>query len=71
MQGGIGASFSTRAGGISSFGSLLSANGGSGSEQGAGQKGDCKGAFVEVTDETTPVVVGQGGIVMVSWSNRG
>lgn len=71
VQGGIGASFSTTAGGISSFGSLLSANGGSGSEQGAGQKGDCKGAFVEVTDETTPVVVGQGGIVMVSWSNRG
>ncbi len=71
VQGGIGASFSTTAGGISSFGSLLSANGGSGSEQGTGQKGDCKGAFVEVTDETTPVVVGQGGIVMVSWSNRG
>lgn len=71
VQGGIGASFSRTAGGISSFGSLLSANGGSGSEQGAGQKGDCKGAFVEVTDETTPVVVGQGGIVMVSWSNRG
>ncbi|STP13359.1 hypothetical protein [Helicobacter cinaedi] len=71
VQGGIGASFSTTAGGISSFGALLSANGGSGSEQGAGQKGDCKGAFVEIVDETTPVVVGQGGIVMVSWSNRG
>ena len=71
VQGGIGASFSTTAGGVSSFGSLLSANGGSGSEQGAGQKGDCKGAFVEIVDETTPVVVGQGGIVMVSWSNRG
>ncbi|STP08601.1 hypothetical protein [Helicobacter cinaedi] len=61
VQGGIGASFSTTAGGISSFGALLSANGGSGSEQGAGQKGDCKGAFVEIVDETTPVVVGQGG----------
>ncbi len=71
VQGGIGASFSTTAGGISSFGALLSANGGSGSEQGAGQKGDCKGAFVEIVDETTPVVVGKGGIVMVSWSNRG
>ncbi len=71
VQGGIGASFSTTAGGISSFGALLSANGGSGSEQGAGQKGDCKGAFVEIVDETTPVVVGAGGIVMVSWSNRG
>lgn len=71
VQGGIGASFSTSSGGISSFGALLSANGGSGSEQGAGQKGDCKGAFVEIVDETTPVVVGQGGIVMVSWSNRG
>lgn len=71
VQGGIGASFSTTAGGISSFGSLLSANGGSGSEQGAGQKGDCKGAFVEIVEQSIPVVVGKGGIVMVSWSNRG
>lgn len=68
IQGGTGASNSASAGDPSSFGSYLSANGGSGSTSGAGLKGETKSAMLEVNESSVPVRVGSGGIVIVSYS---
>lgn len=68
IQGGTGASNSSSAGSPSSFGSYLSANGGSGSISGAGLKGETKSAMVDVKENSVPVIVGSGGIVIVSYS---
>lgn len=70
LQGGIGSTNAETAGGLSTFGSLLTAQGGSGSAQGVGQKGQVVGGFVEVTSEQN-IVVAEGGICIVSWSERG
>ncbi len=70
LQGGDGANNSATQGGVTSFGSLLSALGGAGNTNGAGLKGQINAGFVEITDEQTPVIVGSGGICIVSYATK-
>ena len=71
VRGGTGGSHNGTAGGISSFGSYASANGGAGNSGGAGQRGESKAQFVHIQDEgvaSVPVAVASGGVVIVSWA---
>lgn len=71
VRGGTGRSHNGTAGGISSFGSYASANGGAGNSGGAGQRGESKAQFVYIQDESVAsvqVAVASGGVVIVSWA---
>lgn len=71
VRGGTGGSHNGTAGGISSFGSYASANGGAGNSGGAGQRGESKAQFVYIQDESVAsvqVAVASGGVVIVSWA---
>lgn len=71
VRGGTGGSHNGNAGGISSFGSYVSANGGAGNSGGAGQRGESKAQFVYIKDQSVQSVrvsVASGGVVIVSWA---
>lgn len=71
LQGGSGADNSVTQGGITSFGTHLSARGGLGGENGKGMRGECVSGFVEVQSlEPISVSVGQGGICIVSYTSK-
>ncbi|STP14271.1 massive surface protein MspC [Helicobacter cinaedi] len=70
LQGGSGADNSVTQGGITSFGTHLSARGLRG-ENGKGMRGECVSGFVEVQSlEPISVSVGQGGICIVSYTSK-
>ena len=71
LQGGSGADNSVTQGGITSFGTHLSARGGLGGENGKGMRGECVSGFVEI-NSTSPieVSVGSGGICIVSYTSK-
>ena len=65
-----GGNNSRTAGGISSFGDFVSANGGAGNSGGAGQRGESKAQFIYIEDERVAevqVAVASGGVVIVSY----
>ena len=66
VRGGTGGSHSTANGGVTSFGALLSANGGAGNANGAGQRGESKGAFVKISANVA-MTIPSGGIIIVSY----
>lgn len=69
IRGGTGADNATTQGGVTSFGELLSVNGGAGNNTGTGQMGESTCAFITLTDESEiNVVVGTGGICTISWA---
>lgn len=71
LQGGSGADNSVTQGGITSFGTHLSARGGLGGENGKGMRGECVSGFVEVQSlEPISVSVGQGGICIISYTTK-
>ncbi len=71
LQGGSGADNSVTQGGITSFGTHLSARGGLGGKNGKGMRGECVSGFVEVQSlEPISVSVGQGGICIVSYTSK-
>lgn len=70
VRGGTGGDNSRTAGGISSFGDFVSANGGAGNSGGAGQRGESKAQFIYIEDENVTevqVAVAIGGVVIVSY----
>ena len=71
LQGGSGADNSVTQGGITSFGTHLSARGGLGGENGKGMRGECVSGFVEVQSlEPISVSVGSGGICIISYTTK-
>lgn len=71
MRGGEGDTLGKQSGGISSFGSYLSANGGAGNLNGNGQRGEAKSAFVRLENDTQPIpiIVSTGGVCVVSYAS--
>ncbi len=71
VRGGNGASLGTSAGGMSSFGNYLSAQGGAGNQQGSGQRGEARSSFIRLRNDTEQVnvSVAGGGIVVVSYAH--
>ncbi|WP_120947518.1 hypothetical protein [Helicobacter mehlei] len=66
IQGGNSAMGSNANGGVTSFGALLSANGGFN-----GQRGECKAGWFELTAGSTHnITVGSGGICVISYATR-
>lgn len=71
LQGGSGVDNSVTQGGITSFGTHLSARGGKGGQNGKGMRGECVSGFVEVQSlEPISVSVGQGGICIISYTSK-
>lgn len=70
VRGGTGHSSSETAGGVTSFGEYLSANGGAGNTAGAGQRGESKGAFIRLEEgvEKVEMTISDGGIIIISWA---
>lgn len=72
VQGGTGSSGSSSAGGASSFGSYITASGGSGDPNGVGHKGEVVSGFLTLTPgESISISISSGGMCSVSWSIQG
>lgn len=69
VRGGTGGSNSSTRGGTTSFGSLLTATGGAGNPNGAGQVGESRAGFVSFSDEQV-MSIASGGIIIVSYATK-
>ena len=69
VRGGTGGSNSSTKGGTTSFGSLLSATGGAGNPNGAGQLGESRAGFVTFTNNQS-MTIPSGGVIIVSYATR-
>lgn len=69
VRGGTGGSNSSTRGGTTSFGSLLTATGGAGNPNGAGQVGESRAGFVSFSDKQV-MSIASGGIVIVSYATK-
>lgn len=69
VRGGTGGSNSSTRGGTTSFGSLLTATGGAGNPNGAGQVGESRAGFVSFESEQT-MSIASGGIIIVSYATK-
>lgn len=69
VQGGTGGSYSSSTGGVTSFGSLISANGGGGNPNGTGQKGAIAAGFYELSSDVQ-MTIPSGGVIIVSYGQH-
>ena len=69
VRGGTGGTNSHIAGGTTSFGSLLSATGGAGNPNGAGQLGESRAGFVSFSTNQT-MTIPSGGVIIVSYATK-
>ena len=69
MRGGTGGTNSHARGGTTSFGSLLSATGGAGNPNGAGQLGESRAGFVSFRTNQT-MTIPSGGVIIVSYATK-
>lgn len=69
VRGGTGGTNSHAAGGTTSFGSLLSAGGGAGNPNGAGQLGESRAGFVSFSTNQT-MTIPSGGVIIVSYATK-
>ena len=69
VRGGTGGTNSHTAGGTTSFGSLLSAGGGAGNPNGAGQLGESRAGFVSFSTNQT-MTIPSGGVIIVSYATK-
>ena len=69
VRGGTGGTNSSARGGTTSFGSLLSATGGAGNPNGAGQLGESRAGFVSFNTNQT-MTIPSGGVIIVSYATK-
>ena len=69
VRGGTGGTNSYATGGTTSFGSLLSATGGAGNPNGAGQLGESRAGFVSFNTNQT-MTIPSGGVIIVSYATK-
>lgn len=70
LRGGTGATNANTNGAFSSFGAYITAQGGAGNVNGAGQFGESKFMFIDLKDyKPINIVVGSGGYVNVAYNN--
>ena len=69
VRGGTGGTNSYATGGTTSFGSLLSATGGAGNPNGAGQLGESRAGFVSFSTNQT-MTIPSGGVIIVSYATK-
>ena len=69
VRGGTGGTNSHATGGTTSFGSLLSATGGAGNPNGAGQLGESRAGFVSFSTDQS-MTIPSGGVIIVSYATK-
>ena len=69
VRGGTGGTNSHATGGTTSFGSLLSATGGAGNPNGAGQLGESRAGFVSFSTNQS-MTIPSGGVIIVSYATK-
>ena len=69
VRGGTGGTNSHATGGTTSFGSLLSAGGGAGNPNGAGQLGESRAGFVSFRTNQS-MTIPSGGVIIVSYATK-
>lgn len=69
MRGGTGGTNNSNRGGNTSLGSILTATGGAGNPNGAGQLGESRAGFFTITANQA-MTVPSGGIIIISWATR-